>query len=68
MNLCVFNKVSWYEGVCYKVSVEWELMKQTMTGLYKNFSGVFNKPHLIKSNVQKDMYIDSEINKTEEYI
>lgn len=39
MNLCGFNKVSWYEGVCYKVSVEWELMKQTMTGLHERFSG-----------------------------
>ena len=26
-NLCGFNKMSWYEGVYYKVSVEWELMK-----------------------------------------
>ena len=26
-NLCDFNKVSWYEGVYYKVSVEWKLMK-----------------------------------------
>ena len=26
-DLCDFNKMSWCEGVCYKVSVEWELMK-----------------------------------------
>lgn len=39
MNLCGFNKMSWCEGVCYKISVEWELMKQTMTGLHKRFSG-----------------------------
>ena len=44
MNLCGFNKVSWYEGVGYKVSVEWELIKQTMTGLHERFSGGFNKP------------------------
>ena len=39
MNLYSFNKVSWYEGVYHKVSVEWELMKQTMTGLHERFSG-----------------------------
>ena len=26
-DLCDFNKMSWCEGVYYKVSVEWELMK-----------------------------------------
>lgn len=31
--------VSWYEGVYHKVSVEWKLMKQPMTGLHKRFSG-----------------------------
>lgn len=31
--------VSWYEGVCHKVSVEWEPMKYTMPGLHKDFSG-----------------------------
>ena len=31
--------VSWNEGVYHKVSVEWELMKQTMTGLHERFSG-----------------------------
>ena len=30
--------VSWYEGVYHKVSVEWKLMKQPMTGLHKRFS------------------------------
>lgn len=38
-NLCGFNKMSWYEGVYYKISVEWEPMKYTMTGLHKRFSG-----------------------------
>ena len=28
-----------------------------MTGLRKRFSGGFNKPQIIKSNIQKDVYM-----------
>ena len=34
-----------------------------VTGLHKRFSGGRNKTQLIKSNIQKDVYIDWEMNK-----
>ena len=34
-----------------------------MTGLHKRFSGGLNETQLIKSNIQKGVYIDYEVNK-----
>ena len=45
--------VSWYEGVYHKVSVEWKLMKQPMTGLHKRFSGGRNKNTINKKQHPK---------------
>ena len=38
-NLFGFNKMSWCEGVYYKISVGREPTKWTVTGLHERFSG-----------------------------